>query len=431
MRTASNPDLAGMLSRLSQDSSLLTRHRVDFRETLVHAAWKGLGKTIPEVLRASAVQHGFCRALSARLDRTGHQVFAARGVSWPRNQKDLLDIFKEFRGLPKVWDAQIRRWSRFVLLFAEHATAFQNTIEPRSPITQLSSDLSDLHDGRSVTRVRFQKGGLWYYKPRSGRREAAWSRFLLAINAAGFCHQFFVPEIRPGRLHCWMRGVSARKNRSIAGRRRLYFRTGALLYLAHCFRAVDFHADNFVLYFEHPVLVDCETLFHPETNLPASAFVDENDLERTGMIGKARTHAMIKSDDELVGSLGRQRREELARGFSAMHEFLRDHAAHHHLQRLIKEMRREKTRCVLRPTIFYSRVLDEVLTPNRLRKWHGLTREIHARLDDGLCRPSIVRREVQQLACGDIPYFNGRAAPPRGLSSMRQLDRMLAELQAI
>lgn len=401
-----------------------------FREEVIRAAWRGLGKTIPEVLRASAVERGFCRALCRRLERTSHQVFAARGVSWPGGRDELVHILKEFRGLPRIWDAQIRGWSRFVLLFAQHATEFQNSAEPqRGAIVQLESDLSDLHNGRSVTRVRFRNGEEWYYKPRSGRREAAWSQFLSAVNAAGFRPHFFVPEVHLGRLHCWMRSVPHRKNRRAAERRRLYFRTGALLYFAHRFRAVDLHSDNFVLHGEHPVLIDCETLFHPETNLPASAFVDENDLKRTGMIGESWTHALINCKVQVFCGLGpRKRLDELAKGFSKMHGFLQHHAANHRLRRPIRKMRRERTRRILRPTIFYSRLLDGALAPNYLRRGPGLARELQVHLDNGLCRLRIVRREVQQLVRGDIPFFSGLPAAARRLLSQRQFDRLSAEL---
>ena len=399
-----------------------------FREEVICAAWRKLSEKIPELLRVPAVERGFCNALSRRLERTSRQVFAARGISWPGSQLELGDILKEFRGLARIWDAQIKGWSRFVVLFAQHATEFQGYRErQRGAIVELESDLSDLHDGRSVTRVRFRKDGVWYYKPRNGCREAAWSHFLSAINAAGFRPHFFLPEVHPRMLHCWMRHVPHRKNRSGAGQRRLHFRVGALLYVAHCFRAVDLHAENFVLHGEHPVLIDCETLFHPETKLPEFAFVGEDDLGRTGMIGDSKNHVLINSEildfDDVAA---RERRDELARGFRSMHGFLHHHAKKRPLQRAIERMRTERTRLILRPTILYSRLLEGALSPDCLRRPLGPARALHARLNDGLLPLSVVRREVRQLLRGDIPFFNGSASARRA-SSEHEFDHMFVK----
>lgn len=403
-----------------------------------------------EIFMFSPVQRELCLSLARRLERTGHQVFDhleshsfGSGGGCILVSSSLSQMLEEYRGLARMWDAQLRVWADFVAAFAAHTTAFLSTLQlkPESAaITELESDRSDLHNGgRSVTRVRFQDTKEWFYKPRSGKREAAWFQLLEAFNRAGFHPPFLIPEVHPSQEHCWMRGIRPVKYRNFDDRRRFYCRTGALLYLAHIFRAVDLHADNFIIHGEHPVLIDCETLFHPETRLPAMARVDERDLARTGMLpvfGKPGGNSFIDPSNERHTATGTSfraftrghDRDELVRGFCSMHELLGRLRNARHIQHAVEELRHAGTRHIFRPTLLYYRLLDQAISPARLRAPGGPYRFLRHSLNDRLCKPDIVRQEIQQLLNGDIPIFNGRPSRARHRLSKREFQQSVKNL---
>lgn len=409
-----------MIDRLSpaqKRSSGLTNCEVLGR--LAQAAWEQVNEYANGTLGGTPVSSAFCGALTERLELTGEQVFTAEPSGSADGFRATLD---RCPGLAKIWDAQMRGWGSFVLTFAEHARSFvRRSGRPgtRGGIVRLSCDLSDLHDhGRSVTRVQFRGGDVWFYKPRDGKREAAWRQFLEAINAAKFPLTFFLPELISCRDHCWMREVTDAPCRNGRERWRFCFRVGALLLLAHYLRAVDLHLANFVFHGEHPVLVDCETLLHPETAQPAESSIGESSLERTGMIslaGMRNPQALVRLAHWHHQQCAEEKRE-LSRGFRVMHDFLLCRDVKVKLRPALRELQTTPTRLIFRPTQFYANSFRAALNPQTLRRAQGPGQRLRALLSDGLCNPVTVRLEVEQLLRGDIPKFAGEAARARALT---------------
>src|SRR5436305_753499 len=85
------------------------------------------------------------------------------------------------------------------------------------------------------------------------------------------------------------------------------FRLGALICLIHSLRGVDFHPANIVDAGDQPIVIDCETLFHPATALPKYAGAEENSLKRTGFL------SLVERE--------RMRLNDVIAGFQAMHRF--------------------------------------------------------------------------------------------------------------
>ncbi|MEY2496663.1 MAG: hypothetical protein QOD12_219 [Verrucomicrobiota bacterium] len=333
----------------------------------------------------------------------------------------------------------------FLLAFAEHARAF--LVEQKSSkecpfLVRVRTELSDPHNrGRCVTLIESQQLGTWFYKPRNGRREAAWFQLLQALNDAGFDLPFLIPRVFTRRDHSWMELVADAEPRSLHERQALLSRVGALLYLAHFFRAVDLHAGNFVLHLSQPVLVDCETLFHPETKLPPNVRVSEKSVARTGMLapfGQTGGNPLLRlspatntlSDGRTPLLLHAGDSNIVTAGFAAMHNLLGGPRRKvHRITVAIEKLRQSRTRYVFRPTIFYDRIMHEALTPTRLRTEAGVSRFLRLCLTNGLCAPAIVRGEVRQLLNGDIPSFNGPPASARGRLRLSEFHQSLSCLR--
>ncbi len=304
-----------------------------------------------------------------------------------------------------------------------------------SPIPMAGGDRSQL----SV----FVQAGEWFYKPRSGNRELAWSHLLGTLNSAGFDPPFFSSEVRAARDHCWMRAIPRFAPRGDTERRRFYYRTGSLLYLAHIFRAVDLHAANVIIHGEHPVIVDAETFFHPETCVPEDAHIDEACLERTGLLSSnqsANGNPFIDLSGKHLPSTGtsvyacpRDRdNDDLLRGFEGMHDFLDRAGKDRHIGTAIAKLRLSGTRCIFRPTHLYYRLLHEALTPARTRSVADISLFLRYHLEDGLCKQRVINQEVRQLLNGDIPTFNtgepGQVLHPMGTAAFAQTIRSLRSL---
>ncbi len=62
----------------------------------------------------------------------------------------------------------------------------------------------------------------------------------------------------------WMEYVEQEGCDSQENVNNFYTKSGVLLGILYCFNAVDFHFENIIAHGEEPILVDLETLFHPE-----------------------------------------------------------------------------------------------------------------------------------------------------------------------
>jgi lantibiotic modifying enzyme len=402
-------------------------------DAIAAIAWADLmAKTpLPKGLRDSVVlREEFRRSLSRRLRRTGHSLLANHGDDFGNIEERFQPhtflewIISQYPGLAQIWTAQLNGWGSFVNAFANHLTAFWRTAEEHDVLEAIETDLSDSHNGRSVTRVLFGGGNEWIYKPRSAKRELAWYQFLAALNGAGFALHFLIPEVQSRNAHCWSRKIDRVPCRTDEELGSYQYRAGATLCLAHIFRAVDLHAENFVTHGEHPVLVDCETLFHPETPLPAPFRLIERGLFRTGMIGTTQgqnARPLINVTDRPVagsksnGLCYRFESKKVMRGFSAMEEFMAKHASNVQIKKAIKHLRNTKTRYIYRPTLVYDRILTDALSSTRLLSVNGPVHRMRQQLNDGLCDQAVVRQEIHQLLKGDIPRFHGKATGLRKL----------------
>ena len=398
---------------------------------MVRHAWQEWERRQSSLLdRASLkiVGRSFRRALERRLERTGRhlllaQVFRSRSrtgesLLTPLNSGQVRQIVP---GLAALWDAQTCNWKEFLNVFTTDLHSFVKEYRG-SRLAALETDLSDCHSGgRTVTRVTLGENEAWYYKPRSGQKEALWHKLLEKLNSAGFEPPFLTPRIHLRGDHHWMQAVKRRVPRDVRNRRELAHQAGTILYLACLLRAVDLHPANFVIHDNYLVLVDCETFFHPETRLPARFQETETGLFRTAML------AADRNAPAFMAAIDASPRE-IAQGFASMHAWLCRHSRKIGLGRLIARMRRESVRLVLRPSICYDRLLERALE-RELICGESPRRILWEYLSDGLTSNSRKREEVRQLLAGDIPIFYGPPASTRYPLTEQEFQQSMDKLQ--
>ena len=205
-------------------------------------------------------------------------------------ERRTIDLLTHFPALARLWASQVELWLHFVLGFMKHTRRFTAGLpeqaQPGIPVvTNIVPNLSDPHSGnRTVMLVTFRDGTCWYYKPRVGKPEAAWLRLLETLKVRGLHIHFLLPRIVEASTHFWMEAIKPKTCQTEKEAGTFFFKCGAFVALLHLLRGVDFHAGNIVAHASNPVLVDCETLLHPEVHVEKAIREEMRSILRTEML---------------------------------------------------------------------------------------------------------------------------------------------------
>ncbi|HSS48176.1 MAG TPA: type 2 lanthipeptide synthetase LanM, partial [Thermoanaerobaculia bacterium] len=333
------------------------------------------------------------------------------------------------------------------------------------PLTALGGGAGDRHrHGRAVRICTFASGTRLVYKPRSLAVEGHFQELLAWVNAQGGDFRdlgFRTLAVLDRGDHGWMEFAAAEPCHSPADVARFHERLGGLLAVLYSLAATDCHYENLIAAGEHPVVVDLESLFHPQIQrgkqarpheelrsqfalhsvlrvglLPFQAGQDD-DFEGVDISGVAAV-AGQPTPDKVIQWMGtgtdemrvvRDRaimdgaqnrpmldgqpvqvalyRDEMTRGFATVYRLLASHRDE--LRREIARFAEDPVRVVLRPTRIYGLLLQESFHPDYLRD--ALDRD---RLFDRLgleveSQPNLARviaAEHRDLSEGDVPSFS-------------------------
>lgn len=142
-------------------------------------------------------------------------------------------------------------------------------------LRNLKTGAGDRHNnGHSVSIAEFDSGLRLVYKPRSLAVDCQFQRLLEWINARRQGLPFQTLNILERQHYGWVGYVDPQPCNSEEEIRRFYRRQGAYLAVLYLVHATDFHFENLIASGEDPVLVDLESLFHPNLFLKE----DENPL---------------------------------------------------------------------------------------------------------------------------------------------------------
>jgi lantibiotic modifying enzyme len=358
-----------------------------------------------------------------------------------------LRLLQDYAALGQLWTAQVDNWNAFAVEFLRDVQTFLDArhfsgSQQKREVLNIKTGLSDPHRrGRSVIRVRFRNDSVWFYKPRSGAFEAGWNQILRTINEAGFSTRFKAMQVVSTQQSCWMRALPQQPCSTQREVRWFYYRYGALLYLAHMFRAVDLHAGNIIAYRGYPVVIDCETFLHPSTYVPKTARWSTRGLLRTGLLP---SQAWQSGDTDNVSAIGRtlpgqhlqlwngrvsfaqQYVEDFVAGFDAMHRVSRNKLDFHALaERFIPR----RVRAIYRPSTYYALIYQASLTPPMLRNPSDRSEFLYAACAANHLRADVTRQEADALMHGDIPLFYSKRSQPRPWPSERVLHALIVDIR--
>lgn len=190
--------------------------------------------------------------------------------SQPRDR--LWKLFDEFPALAELCSVLVKNWLATVDEFLVRLQADHRKLRAHfpsgsftCPVARLQPGLSDPHNGgRSVVRLSFADGTSLIYKPRSLAPEAHFAALLEQLNVSEVSYPLKSARCWDRGEYGWMENVAASPCSSIEEVHRFYWRAGALLGLIYLARGVDFHRENLIAAGQYPVLIDLETLWHPQ-----------------------------------------------------------------------------------------------------------------------------------------------------------------------
>ena len=324
-------------------------------------------------------------------------------------------------------------------------------------LTRAGGGAGDAHArGRSVRLLEFSCGRKLVYKPRPLDLHARFTEIVGWLNARVPSLELSTVDalVRPG--YGWLEFVERAPCADLGDVDRFYRRQGVLLALLHALDGTDVHYENLIARGDHPVLVDLETLFHPSLRgtagddpaaevlaasvqrtllLPRLLVGEQAALDISGLGGRGGRlpddrvdwaapgtdrMRLVRVPGELEGALnlpsldGREidpaeHTAALLGGFRTGYDAIA--AGRDELARVLRRASRDAIRVVIRPTSFYSRLLDETTHPELLRDATAREKAFDLLETDSAGDPArqrLVAAEKADLWHGDIPLFIAR-----------------------
>ena len=166
-----------------------------------------------------------------------------------------------YDNMMQALEDSIRNMDEMLDRFAEDREEINSRFFPNQPckaIRQVSGGSSDSHrHGRRVLVLELDNGEKLVYKPRSLAVDRAYEAFLRWVSDnIGMSMKW--NQVWDRKEYGWCQWVSAMCCHSREEMQRYYYRNGILLCVSYLLGSEDFHYENLIACGEHPVLVDLE-----------------------------------------------------------------------------------------------------------------------------------------------------------------------------
>ncbi|MCB0086460.1 MAG: type 2 lantipeptide synthetase LanM family protein [Caldilineaceae bacterium] len=380
-------------------------------------------------------------------------------------------FLNEYPLLAQMAVRQVEQWLEASLEFLERLCAdwpqIQQTFgatEP-GPLVKLSCDAGDSHrGGRAVMIARFASGFTLVYKPRPMAVDVHFQELLSWLNDQGVAQPFRTLTILAQADYGWMEFVEAAPCQSDAELRRYYMRLGGLIALLFVLEATDFHHENIIAAHDQPMLIDLESIFHPQEPLealPAGAAmpairllaqsvmrlgilpnriwrteeavagVDISGMNSTaGLLSPFAGPTLTDTDTDEVRVVYKRQvmkgaqnvpvaegervdlvnyAEEVATGFETIYRLMwAERDALLARNGPLSAFAHDPVRVIMRPTMVYGRLLFDAHHPNHLkdaREQSLLFDKLWTMVKDQPKYAHIVAAEQKALQIGDVPLF--------------------------
>ena len=421
------PFLAGIRERLAAAAlALPAGYAVPGR--LADAYASAVGRQLADIAR---------RTLESELTKQEPGDFAAR----LRTQAGLAAFLAEYPVLARLLgtaselsvEAGLELLSRFAADRTAIVTELLGGVDP-GPVVAIEPGLGDRHrGGRSVTALSFADGRTVIYKPNDLGGHLAFQRIIDWLNARVPAGELRMPAAvaRPG--YGWVEFIVGRPLPRAAAAAEFYRREGVLLAALYATHACDMHHENVIASGAYPVVIDVETVFHPDLPMPRTTAPDPaaevlaSSVQSTGLLPYVTVDEEGAHDQSgMTGGPGRNvprfdgkviepdgHEAAVLEGFRLGYDAIAAEPTAFAL--LLSSCGNLEVRTVIRPTSGYAGLMSETTHPDLLRdaadrdKALGLLHEVSAQqpLWSGLAD-----YEIADLWNGDIPRLTTRPSRP-------------------
>jgi type 2 lantibiotic biosynthesis protein LanM len=368
--------------------------------------------------------------------------------------------------------------TRFAADRADIVDSLLDGVDP-GRVVAIEAGQGDLHRRhRSVTVVTFADGRHVVHRPRDVEAYVRFTGIVGWLNTLEPSLALRTVAVVARAGYGWLEFIPARPLLDRRGAHRFYRRLGALLALLHALGASDFHCENLIACVDQPVLVDIETLFHPDVPmrdtptepaavalaasvyrtllLPTMLIGEHGVLDLSGLGGDIagvspltevdwespgtdrmrlvrRPRAFTASSDNRPSFEGRvidpgEHEAALLDGFRVGYDaIVRDRRG---LVSRVVDCADIEVRVVFRHTRGYQILLEETTHPDLLRDGLDRDRTLDVLWTDSAADPVRSRlcpHEAEDLWAGDVPLFSGR---PDTLDVYASAGRLLPGLLA-
>lgn len=343
--------------------------------------------------------------------------------------------------------------------FLKDSKKFEHNFGVKGILLGIQSTASDTHmGGKRVLFFDFDCGSRVVYKPRSLDLDIGFHQFLNWVKQRDSRFNLNGFSILKCTTYGWTEFIQHNDAKDTSGIRNFYYSFGVLQAVTYFLVGVDFHYENLVANGDRPVLIDLEGLLHARidqlvgnrTEIEALPPVSQTglmpiylwgvdsetrvDISAIGHSGKGRplirratwvdagTDRMriIKEEAVLVPGQNRpklegievapgQYKDEVLKGFSDFYNFCLSHK--NELLDLktgpLAGMLSSNPRCILKPTIYYQKLLTNSVHPSLLRSEEGRRSYLNCVYADS---PKLFGHlpdsEIADLMDFDIPIFH-------------------------
>ena len=191
------------------------------------------------------------------------------------NDKEYLEnVYNEYPELTRLMNKSVINTFNYVKEIIENTSNEIISLEqkfnkgnPVGKIKKIELGAGDTHNsGKTVAKLVFSSDVKVIYKPRFLDLESKFSDFIDWINSQEIEN---FKSLKSCTIHTtndagWMEFIEHNECNNEDEVKNFYMRTGQFLTLLYMFNAKDFHFENLIANGEHPILIDLETLLHPD-----------------------------------------------------------------------------------------------------------------------------------------------------------------------
>ncbi|MCP4217844.1 MAG: type 2 lantipeptide synthetase LanM [bacterium] len=218
-------------------------------------------------------------------------------------EQGLVGFFKEYAVLAVLISQAIESWIECSLKFIERLKTdwqkIRNTFQIKDEtckVLLLKPYLSDLHNGGySVMAFTLSSGISLVYKPRDVAVETAYYDLLEWFNNKKIELPFKTLAVLNKNTHGWVEYIGPKMCDSQKDRANYYLRAGRILFILYGLYGKDFHCENIIAGKDQPVVVDLETLFHPEPCDPLQ-FQKKTAIRKQSISDQQFTNSVLRTD---------------------------------------------------------------------------------------------------------------------------------------